>query len=95
MFTRSLPLLLTAIVVAGCKNQTKTTAELPTITVGHGDINVRVAATGVVEPITSRSSASVVMCVAMDWHYVCLTAAISLTTESLASPNSIVVCGSR
>ena len=28
-------------------------------------------------------------------RYVCLTAAISLTTESLASPNSIVVCGSR
>ena len=27
--------------------------------------------------------------------YVCLTAAISLTTDSLASPNSIVVCGSR
>ena len=27
--------------------------------------------------------------------YVCLTAAISFTTESLASPNSIVVCGSR
>jgi len=51
MFTRSLPLLLAAIVVAGCKNQTKTTAELPTLTVGHGDINVRVAATGVVEPI--------------------------------------------
>jgi HlyD family secretion protein len=51
MFTRSLPLLLAAIVVAGCKNQTKTTQELPTITVGRGDINVRVQATGVVEPI--------------------------------------------
>jgi HlyD family secretion protein len=51
MFTRSLPLLLAALVVAGCKSQTKTTAELPTITVGHGDINVRVQATGVVEPI--------------------------------------------
>ena len=28
-------------------------------------------------------------------RYVALTAAISLTTESFASPNSIVVCGSR
>jgi HlyD family secretion protein len=51
MLNRSLPLLLATLVLAGCKNQTKTTAEFPTITVGHGDINVRVQATGVVEPI--------------------------------------------
>lgn len=51
MLNRSVPLILAALVAVGCQNQTKTTAELPTIAVGRGDISVRVQATGVVEPI--------------------------------------------
>ncbi len=52
MSFRSIPIFLiaTALVVA-CEAKTATTVALPTADVTRGDINVRVQATGVVEPI--------------------------------------------
>jgi HlyD family secretion protein len=51
MFTRFFPLVLAALAVAACTNQSNQPTVLPTTIVSRGDINVRVQATGLVEPI--------------------------------------------
>lgn len=51
MSTRFALVLLAAIAVTACNNQSKQAVPLPTVTVARGEINVRVQATGVVEPI--------------------------------------------
>ncbi|HEY4217906.1 MAG TPA: efflux RND transporter periplasmic adaptor subunit [Gemmatimonadaceae bacterium] len=51
MSSRVIPLILLATTFVACKAKTTTSAELPTTTVGRGAVNVRVSATGVVEPI--------------------------------------------
>src|SRR3954463_8861458 len=51
MSFRCTSLLTIAIAVAACQSESKKVAPLPTTTVVRGDINVRVQATGTVEPI--------------------------------------------
>jgi RND family efflux transporter MFP subunit len=51
MFIRRISLFLAATVAIACKTQSSAPTPLPTATVARGDINVRVQATGVVEPI--------------------------------------------
>ncbi|HEY4132589.1 MAG TPA: hypothetical protein VGM50_18395, partial [Gemmatimonadaceae bacterium] len=64
MFLRRIPASLTrivsrsaaamlclSVVMTGCKKETVTATKLPTLNVERGDINVRVQATGTVEPI--------------------------------------------
>jgi RND family efflux transporter MFP subunit len=51
MSSRVIPLSLIATSLVACKSKTTTVASLPTTVVGRGEVNVRVAATGVVEPI--------------------------------------------
>jgi multidrug efflux pump subunit AcrA (membrane-fusion protein) len=51
MSSRVIPLILIATSLVACKSKTTTVASLPTTVVGRGEVNVRVAATGVVEPI--------------------------------------------
>jgi len=51
MFNRSLLLVVAAVALSACKDESKKIVALPTIEVSRGDINVRVQATGVVEPI--------------------------------------------
>lgn len=51
MFTRSVVLLIAATAFTACQAKSKQAVPIPTTTVTRGDINVRVQATGVVEPI--------------------------------------------
>src|SRR5215510_2529785 len=51
MFNRSLLLVVAAVALSACKDESKKIVALPTVAVSRGDINVRVQATGVVEPI--------------------------------------------
>ena len=51
MFNRCLLLVIATVALSACKDESKKVVQLPTVTVARGDINVRVQATGVVEPI--------------------------------------------
>ncbi|MEO6877501.1 MAG: biotin/lipoyl-binding protein, partial [Gemmatimonadaceae bacterium] len=51
MSSRAIPLILIATSLVACQAKTTTVSSLPTTAVTRGDVNVRVAATGVVEPI--------------------------------------------
>ena len=51
MFTRPLLLIAAATALVGCQGKSKEAQPLPTSVVSRGDINVRVQATGIVEPI--------------------------------------------
>jgi HlyD family secretion protein len=51
MSSRVIPLILIATSLVACKAKTAAVVALPTTTVARGEVNVRVAATGVVEPI--------------------------------------------
>ncbi len=51
MSSRAIPLILIATSLVACQAKSTTVSSLPTTTVTRGNVNVRVAATGVVEPI--------------------------------------------
>src|SRR5262245_61950864 len=51
MFNRCLLLVIATVALTACKDESKKVVQLPTVAVSRGDINVRVQATGVVEPI--------------------------------------------
>jgi HlyD family secretion protein len=51
MFNRCLLLVIATVALTACKDESKKVVQLPTVAVARGDINVRVQATGVVEPI--------------------------------------------
>ena len=51
MFNRCLLLVIATVALSACKDESKKVVQLPTVAVARGDINVRVQATGVVEPI--------------------------------------------
>jgi RND family efflux transporter MFP subunit len=51
MFNRCLLLVIATVALTACKDESKKFVQLPTLAVARGDINVRVQATGVVEPI--------------------------------------------
>ena len=51
MFNRPALLILAATLLTACKDDSKQSVQLPTTAVSRGDVNVRVQATGLVEPI--------------------------------------------
>lgn len=51
MSSRSIPLFFIAVALVACQAKTESTSTLPTTVVARGEVNVRVQATGVVEPI--------------------------------------------